>query len=181
MNQAGLREQANSLIPLVRSKSPQVVLSSDLLRASETAEIVATALGIPLVIVPALREVYLGAAQGLTTSEVDQEYGVGTWKRWLESSPDTDGMHFPTGESKSEVEARVCSALLGFISGNHYDNIAVCGHGFSMSRLWYRLGGMTGDGLELRNELPYYFEISWDANTDLKLRSIAAGSFRLVQ
>lgn len=51
------------------------IFSSDLLRAAETAEIVAETLGVgPVVFEPSLRERHAGEWSGLTRAEIDQRY-----------------------------------------------------------------------------------------------------------
>jgi alpha-ribazole phosphatase len=64
------RELANEL-----TEEIDVVYSSDLARARETAEIVAARLGLEVEVDPRLRERGFGAWEGLTHSEIEDRYG----------------------------------------------------------------------------------------------------------
>ncbi len=68
------RAQAAAVAPLLAAARPQIVLSSDLSRARETATPLAEASGVPLRLDPRLRELDLGAWQGLTGDEARQRF-----------------------------------------------------------------------------------------------------------
>src|SRR4051812_29193375 len=70
------RVQARGLVPALRQSLIEAVLSSDLTRALETAQIVADALDLPVYQEVGLREAFLGAAQGLTRQEIEEQFGV---------------------------------------------------------------------------------------------------------
>ncbi len=59
---------------LAGTQTLHAIYSSDLKRASQTAEIIADRLGAPLYLTPALRERYWGAWEGLTREEVIERY-----------------------------------------------------------------------------------------------------------
>lgn len=79
LNEEG-RRQARLLAERLRSERWEAVVTSDLVRAKETAEIVARTLGIPIVSEDArLRERSFGAAEGTTETERLARWGEG-WR-----------------------------------------------------------------------------------------------------
>lgn len=68
------RAQAQAAAGVLAEVAPSVLLSSDLLRARDTAQPLADALGLTPVLDPRLREVYLGSWQGLTSDEVRERF-----------------------------------------------------------------------------------------------------------
>jgi broad specificity phosphatase PhoE len=77
-------ERAASLLSTI----PEVVYSSDLLRARESAEIIAAHFAIHLQIRPGLREINFGSWEGLSWREIEQCFPAES-RAWLE--------HFPAG------------------------------------------------------------------------------------
>lgn len=74
------RRQAAELAPLLAGGSWLVVLSSPLVRATETATILAAAAGLPTgAPVPDLVERSYGQAEGLTAAEAEQRWPGGGW------------------------------------------------------------------------------------------------------
>jgi probable phosphoglycerate mutase len=100
------RAQARDVAGAVAGSGIGAVVSSDLLRASETAEIAAAHLGLSVELDPRLREVDVGEWSGLTHAEVESRYPEGLERRlagltgWLE------------GEELAAMAARVIAALL---------------------------------------------------------------------
>lgn len=68
------RAQAAAVGPVLAAAAPALVASSDLVRASDTARAVADAAGVDLVLDPRLRELDLGAWQGLTSEEARERF-----------------------------------------------------------------------------------------------------------
>src|ERR1700749_4512270 len=82
LNENG-RAQARGLVEKLAPMGLQVILSSDLSRALETARIAARGLGgIAVEIDPRLREAHLGGAQGLTREEIEKKFGLELVHRW---------------------------------------------------------------------------------------------------
>ena len=68
------RRQAEQVARVLRAPAPAVLLTSDLTRASETAAALASAVGTGAVADPRLRELDLGAWQGLTSAEAAERF-----------------------------------------------------------------------------------------------------------
>ncbi|HEY7398793.1 MAG TPA: histidine phosphatase family protein [Gaiellaceae bacterium] len=119
LNDTG-RAQARELAEQLRATPFDAVYSSDLLRARETAEIVAAPHGVEVVIEPGLREVNVGAWSGLTRAEVEQRFPNG---------------ERPGGESREEHTARVLAAAERIARAHPSDRILLVSHGGTMRAL----------------------------------------------
>jgi broad specificity phosphatase PhoE len=106
LNETG-REQARLTARKLADKGVAVktVYTSDLKRASETAEIIAEALGAETVIKETFREVCVGDWEGLHHTEIRQQE--------LFADFEAGETRAPNGESKREVYDRVVKALHG--------------------------------------------------------------------
>lgn len=97
------RAQAGALARLLADRPVEVIYSSDLGRARETAEIIVGARGLPIVAVPRLREMSFGDWEGSTVAEVEgnDPDRLRAWHR------DPVATAPPGGESLVELAARV--------------------------------------------------------------------------
>lgn len=106
LNEAG-RAQARELARRMRGEGIATIAASDLLRARETAEIVAAELGLEVRAVDhRLREQSFGAFEGLTARECEERFPE-AWVRYLADWRTTP----PGGESGTDVLVRVIPAL----------------------------------------------------------------------
>ncbi len=99
------RAQAADLAARLADIPLDAIYASDLRRARETAEPVATAHGLELIQLPELREVNVGSWQGLTRDEAEARFPAG-FQRWREG-----GTGWEDGESYGEMSARVLGAV----------------------------------------------------------------------
>jgi glucosyl-3-phosphoglycerate phosphatase len=95
------REQAAAAAPVLAALAPDRLVSSDLTRAVDTAEVVGAACGLPVKLDPRLRETHLGRWQGSTVAEIDRDYpgAIAEWRSDPTWAP-------PGGESRVAVVAR---------------------------------------------------------------------------
>jgi len=130
LNQTGL-VQAQALSEILRPHRLDAVVSSDLSRARNTAQIVAEALGLPLFTDAGLRETDVGAAEGLLWSDAKTRFGEGLTERWY-----SDGdVAFPGGETGTETRIRGLAALQRFAAAQPFRRIGVSTHGAMLRQL----------------------------------------------
>lgn len=98
--------QARRAGRLLAQLNPAAVVSSDLVRAVDTARALAVPQGLPVVTDPDLRETFAGTWQGQTREQI-RASDVETFRRWLAGSDVRAG----GGESRSEVGERVAAAV----------------------------------------------------------------------
>jgi broad specificity phosphatase PhoE len=122
LNETG-REQARALAAELAGEGIELVYTSDLVRARETAEIVATLLGASVLPVRELREIDVGEWEGLTWPEIEERYPEGA-RSWRER-----GYGWESGETYDQLGERVVAALRR-IAGDHPEQrLLVVGHG----------------------------------------------------
>jgi probable phosphoglycerate mutase len=130
LNATGLA-QAEALAEQLRRHRLEAVVSSDLLRARTTARIVAEAIGLPLFTESGLREVDVGAAEGLLWAEAKMRFGEGLTERWY-----SDGdVAFPGGETGIATRLRGLAGLRRFTATHSYRRIGVSTHGAMVRQL----------------------------------------------
>jgi len=100
------RAQAARAAALLAGFSPSAIVSSDLVRARETAQALADVTGRQIATDPRLREIDVGVWQGLTFDEVAERYPVEA-ASWRDGGDGRRG----GGESLVEVGARAVAAV----------------------------------------------------------------------
>jgi broad specificity phosphatase PhoE len=116
LNETG-REQARTLAAELRATPFDAVYSSDLRRASETAEIVAAPHDVPVVLDRDLRELDIGSWSGLTRAEIAARF--------------PDGRR-PDGETHEQQAARVRASVLRIAREHPGGRVLVVAHGGSV-------------------------------------------------
>jgi probable phosphoglycerate mutase len=117
------RAQAADLAARLADLPLDAVYASDLRRARDTAEPVATAHGLELVQLPKLREVNVGSWQGLTREEAEARFPAG-FQRWREG-----GTGWQSGESYGDMSARVLATVERIANEHRGGRVLVVTHG----------------------------------------------------
>jgi broad specificity phosphatase PhoE len=114
-------EAAGAVLAKAGETFPGGVTSSDLARARQTAEIVASALSLPPVRVdPALRERDVGAWSGLTTAEIEAG-----WPGWLDAWRRGELPSPPDGEADEDFVSRSLTAITAHARSSDGDLLVV--------------------------------------------------------
>lgn len=141
MNARG-REQARALIEPLRAQGVELILSSDLSRAHETARIIAGELRIPVHADRRLREANLGEAQGLNREEIEARFGSELVARWKSTAMTDADVSYLGGETGAQVMERVFEALEEFVLGPQARGAGVIGvatHGGVIRRMMQKI------------------------------------------
>ncbi len=134
LNAAGLA-QAEAVAEQLAAQASQdglafaAIYSSDLLRARQTAEIIARRLGLPVQLDARLREVHLGVWEGMLGDEVALRYVAELEARRR------DPVHSrpPQGESVYEVAARVGQTFDAIARAHPDQHVIVVSHGLALA------------------------------------------------
>ena len=140
LNDAG-RGQAAELAERLAGDGIAVIYSSDLMRASQTARVVADRLGLAVVEDAGLREIDVGSWSGLTRAEVEQRFPEG-YARWLRGDIGHDG------ETREELSERVVGAVERIAAAHPGDTILAVTHGGAIRALRRYADGDPGDPIE---------------------------------
>ena len=128
LNAEGER-QARLLASALAAEPLDLIVSSDLQRARQTAQAVATLRGMPLHVEPGLRERCYGGFEGLLYSEIEQRFPA-EFAAW--QARDVDAI-LPSGkncgESFRQFYERATGAILGLAQAYPGRNIAMVAHG----------------------------------------------------
>ena len=142
LNAAG-HAQAARLARRLGPHPADVLLSSDLLRARETAAPLARAWGQTAATVPGLREQSFGIWEGLDVATIKSRHGK-LWQDWIEHHGD---FALPQGESLNQFHSRVMGAVRE-IAGTHAGrSVTVVTHGGVLDMLWRTAKGLPLAGL----------------------------------
>jgi broad specificity phosphatase PhoE len=114
----GRRQAAMVAEELAKEKFDRIV-SSDLSRARDTAEVIARPHGLPVEIVPELREINVGDRTG---TPFDETRGLPNWN-------DDGFVSWPGGETLDQVLARTLGAIERLTLESPGKTILVVGHG----------------------------------------------------
>jgi broad specificity phosphatase PhoE len=148
------RGRADSAAAAARlNGSIERIVSSDLVRALETAEIVGGALGIDVDIDPDLREVDVGEWSGLTRDEIDVRWpgGIDGWRA---------GTFIPPGAEDPDAFIERVLRALDRVAAADSRPALVLTHGGAIGRLEHRLG--VHPGIPLPRLAGRWFEIASD-------------------
>jgi broad specificity phosphatase PhoE len=121
------RRQAAELAGRIAGDGIVALWSSDLSRASETAEVVGARLGLEPTLDPRLREANRGRWEGRLFSDVAEEEPE-LFAAWMRAGPE---WRFPGGESLLEQQQRVAACVEEIRAGGEFPALAVC-HGGSI-------------------------------------------------
>jgi broad specificity phosphatase PhoE len=131
------REQAQSLCVKMVELKVDLVISSSLTRAYETALIAIQDIKLPIQKDDRLQETNIGEAEGLTYEQITEKFGAGHIERWRSYEERDLDFRYPNGESKRQMMIRIREAILDIAQNNQNQNIAVFAHGMVMRALTF--------------------------------------------
>lgn len=132
------RAQVHAAKRFLRDKNILRIYSSDLVRAKETAEIVANELSLEITYLPQFRESNNGMLAGMLKTEAIARYPGIYWNALAWTEP------WPGGESPEQFFQRIQSAWLAFKKQVGDNNVLLVSH-----------GGVMNVILCLENGIPY--------------------------
>ena len=123
LDDEGRRQAADSAAVLAALK-PTLILSSDLSRALETAEILGDLVGVPVQTEPRFREMSFGAREGLTWRQAWEAFPEGM-RAWV----DGDESLIPDSETHEAAGRRFAEALEEHLAATDDEVVVVVAHG----------------------------------------------------
>jgi probable phosphoglycerate mutase len=157
--------QAQALAQRLQSQNFAALYSSDLARAYQTAQCLAQTTGLSIEIDQRLRERNLGCFQGLTHSEVQQQFPQ-EYHRYKTFDPD---YIIPNGESFRQFRQRCINCLEELVQKHLGEHILVVSHGGVLVSAFKHI-------LNLPDHMPRRFEIF---NISLNVLSYQANNWKL--
>lgn len=142
-------EQARRIGLRLAGETAQHLISSDLMRAQQTAAPAALQLSLPVVTSAALREQFFGVVEGMRSDEI-QSLHPRAWEEWLEFREDHA---MPEGETPREFHARIIAALGGIAAAHTGQHLIVVTHGGVLDMVWRTAKGLSLSGPR-RSDIP---------------------------
>jgi probable phosphoglycerate mutase len=136
-------EQARRLgLRLAGETVVQHIISSDLMRAQQTAAPAASQLSLPVVTSAGLREQFFGVVEGMRSDEI-QSLHPRAWEEWLEFREDHA---MPEGETAREFHTRIIAALGSIAAAHKGQHLIVVTHGGVLDMVWRTARGLSLSG-----------------------------------
>jgi len=136
LNETG-KKQAKKVAKELKASKANLIISSDLKRAKETAYIISKECKISVVLDKRLREMKLGLWEGISFEEAARHSSFEIWER-KPSKWKIEG-----SETLEEVQKRMVDAVQEF--SEKYGNIIVVSHGISISTFVIYVKGISLD------------------------------------
>ena len=157
LNDTGHAQAVSALEHLAGARFA-AIYCSDLLRARQTSELIAEPLGLIVVLEPRLREMNLGAWEGMLSSDIEARYPLELAERAY------DPLHArpPQGESPLDVEERVISAMTDITKKYPDDSVLIVSHGVPLAVIICHAQGIPMDEVYEHipeNAIPY--RVAW--------------------
>jgi len=137
LSAAGLR-QAERLRDRLATEKLNAVYSSDLRRASLTADTIASRHKLEVITCPELREIDFGQLEGLTFDQIGRLYPEVT-RLWMERSPE---LKYPGGESIYQLNNRVSDFMRRLEKHANEETILIVAHSGVLRTLACQLLGI---------------------------------------
>lgn len=149
--------QARALADRVRALGVRRIVASPLRRARATAEIIASALDLPVEIDERLLEIDFGKLEGMTFKEASAVY-PGTTDSWQALAGD---FSFPDGENFRDFDCR-CEAMAETARNAPEENVMLVAHGGVLRGILCHLLAVEADG-------PLRFRLAYAALTSVEV------------
>lgn len=131
-------QQAHALAEGLVDRGIELIFSSDLGRASTTADIIGKKLRLSVMTDARLRERHLGSLQGLTKLEWQQQY-PDEWTAFDSGDPD---YCFPGGESAQQRYDRTVGGVQNLAKQHQCNSILVVAHGGVLNGMFHKVTGI---------------------------------------
>ena len=135
-------EQARRLGLRLAGEPVQQLVSSDLMRAQQTAAPAARQLGLEILTTVSLREQNFGIVEGMRADEIQARHPR-AWEDWLQFREDHA---MPEGESPRQFHARIIEALGRITTENTGQRLLVVTHGGVLDMVWRTARGLGLNG-----------------------------------
>lgn len=132
------RQEAKRVANRLQNEDIKAVYSSHLVRARETAEIIARPHGLPVKVIREIGEINFGDWEGLTSQEIIKQFGEDAYRLWLE---DPGKVEISGGDRLSDFGERVVKGFNQVVQAHPEDTVVMVTHGGALMTLGCHLHG----------------------------------------
>ncbi len=159
------KEQAAAVGEKLKNKNIELIVTSPLKRAMQTADLANQSLKVPVQIDERFLEVNVGVVEGMYYMDIRSKY-QDIFDKMHSLDGNNDTVCYPEGETKKQVRERVFLGLEYWASQPQYQSIAVSSHGIMLSQTLIALGQditdiKNGAVLHIRKEDNQWKIIEW--------------------
>ena len=127
------RRQIHQTGQILKDKQIDVIVSSPMKRAKQSAQIIADYVKAPIIYDDRLKEVNMGVVEGMHVQDVAKKFPE-LYKKWQNCCLSDKTTHFENGETKAEVRQRIFATFNDYAQQSKYKNIAISAHGITISQ-----------------------------------------------
>lgn len=164
------RKQAETLQIFFKKNPVELMVSSDLTRAKQTAEIANSQLQAQHILAADFREVFLGDIEGLTQDEIIAQHGEDSWLKWTSHERKNFSFTYKNGESAESAIVRFEKALMELCLTKSESQIGICTHGLMMRRFLHSLRPDLKEPLPIPNCVVY--TVTWNQNSGFTVQGL---------
>ncbi|MGE5396395.1 MAG: histidine phosphatase family protein, partial [Chitinophagales bacterium] len=132
------RWEARMVSDRLKDEKIDAIYASALIRARETAEIIARPHGLPVKEVPDLNEMNFGEWEGLSADEIVATFGEEGYRTWQQSPGEAV---IPNGENYAEFADRIEKGIKSIVEAHQNETVLIVTHGGAIMALGCRLNG----------------------------------------
>ncbi len=159
------KKQAKMVGEKLINKGVEVIVTSPLYRAMQTAELVNMALNKEIIKDNRFTEVDVGVVEGMHYLEAKEKYSI-EFEKMHSHGREYDESCYPGGETRKQVRERVFDGLEYWAVNKKYNNIAISSHGIMLSQILFALGENktdipNGSILHIRKENGKWSIVGW--------------------
>lgn len=125
LNENG-RRQAENLACQMKDSGIEIIYSSPLKRALETADIVGRTLNVPVLSDERFIEGSLGDAEGMVAEDIEKTFPF-IFRQWHILDEEHMDVRFPNGDSKREMQTRMLQAMKS-VAEQSYQTVGIVAH-----------------------------------------------------
>lgn len=140
------KQQAMKIGKRLKHENINLIFSSDLKRAIQTANIIGEFTNLEVISLEELREIRFGVWEGLTTKEIMEKY-INEHTIWM---TEPHNLSLPEAERLIELQERLLKAVNDLVRKDKNKNILIVSHGASIKTL---ILGILGIDLSFYNKL----------------------------
>jgi len=152
------RAQALAVLDQLKDVDFAAIYCSDLPRARQTAELICKSLNLNIYLEPRLREMNLGAWEGMLSNDIEARYPL----ELAERAHDPLHARPPQGESPLDVEERVIPAVMEITKKHPDDSVLIVSHSVPLAVIICHAQGIPMDKVYEHipeNAMPY--RVAW--------------------
>jgi len=157
------RRQASQLRETLSHLNLDIIFSSDLDRAYETAVIACDGLGLEVIKDQRLREAHFGQAEGMLIEDIMKTFGENTWRKFMKLDPNHLDICFPDGETRRNSILRMRAVIDELIERKQYERIGISTHGGVVRNLLgsYLMEKKAGESFDIPIPNCVVYELSY--------------------